>query len=115
MHQLALFDARETVLVDDGRGRIEYVPRFVPEPLARAWFAELRTAVSWEAGRRWMYDREVDVPRLTAHFDIGDAGEPGAGLPPALLDAAARVAARTAVPFNSVGLNLYRDGRDSVA
>jgi len=114
MHQLALFDAGESVLVEDERGRIEYVPHFVPPSLAQAWFVELRSAVGWEAGRRWMYDREVDVPRLTAHFDLGQ-GEPDGRPPAAVRAAAGRVATRTRVPFNSVGLNLYRDGRDSVA
>jgi alkylated DNA repair dioxygenase AlkB len=115
MHQLALFDAREGVLVDDERGRIQYTPLFVPEPLARDWFAEIRAAVSWEAGRRWMYDREVDVPRLTAHFALATGEEDERPAPAPLLQAAERVAARTGAPFNSVGLNLYRDGRDSVA
>ncbi len=115
MHQLALFDAGERVLADDERGRIEYAPRFVPPEVAQAWFAELRATVSWEAGRRWMYDREVDVPRLTAHFDLGPGDGPGAPLPPAIAEAAGRVTTRTGVAFNSVGLNLYRDGRDSVA
>jgi alkylated DNA repair dioxygenase AlkB len=59
-----------------------------------------------------MYDREVDVPRLVAHFRFdADAG----ALPDAILQSAARVVDRVKVPFNSVGLNLYRDGRDSVA
>jgi alkylated DNA repair dioxygenase AlkB len=114
MHQLALFDG-ERVLADDERGRIEYVPRFVPPTVARAWFAELRETVSWEAGRRWMYDREVDVPRLTAHFDLPPGLEPDRPLPAAIREAAARATTRTGVVFNSVGLNLYRDGRDSVA
>ena len=56
-----------------------------------------------------MYDRIVDVPRLTAHFG------PGAVWPQPLR-AAQRVAERFAgVRFNSAGLNLYRDGNDSVA
>jgi alkylated DNA repair dioxygenase AlkB len=60
-----------------------------------------------------MYDRDVDVPRLTAHFHL----EPGEAepVPAAILQASQEVIARTAVPFNSVGLNRYRDGRDSVA
>jgi alkylated DNA repair dioxygenase AlkB len=115
MHQIALFDAGESVLAEDERGRIEYVPRFLPPPLAQAWFAELRGNVSWEAGRRWMYDRQVDVPRLTAHFDLGQASTRDAPLPAAIPEAATRVTTRTGVTFNSVGLNLYRDGRDSVA
>jgi alkylated DNA repair dioxygenase AlkB len=114
MHQIGLFEAPESVLADDERGRIEYVPRFVPPGVARAWFDELRTTVGWEASRRWMYDRKVDVPRLTAHYPLAE-GHADGPVPPALLDAAARVSARTGVGFNSVGLNLYRDGRDSVA
>jgi alkylated DNA repair dioxygenase AlkB len=59
-----------------------------------------------------MYDREVDVPRLIGHFRL----DPPAGFTPgAILDAARRVVDSLGVPFNSVGLNLYRDGRDSVA
>lgn len=57
-----------------------------------------------------MYDRDVDVPRLVARYQLDDAG-----LPPALGEAARRVATTTGTPFNSAGLNYYRDGRDSVA
>ena len=98
------------MLADDARGRIVYTPGFVDPVLAQGWFAALREGVAWKAERRQMYDREVDVPRLTGHFRLDDAA-----LPPALAEAAARVIAGTAVPFNSVGLNFYRDGRDSVA
>lgn len=57
-----------------------------------------------------MYDRDVDVPRLTAGYRLSDAT-----LPPVLAQAAARTTEATGVPFNRVGLNLYRDGHDSVA
>jgi alkylated DNA repair dioxygenase AlkB len=110
--QLSLFQHPEGVLVDDASGRIAYTPRFVDGPTALAWFAELREAVPWKAERRLMYDREVDVPRLTAHFHLG----PEDPAPPdAIRHAAEHVVASTGVPFNSVGLNFYRDGRDSVA
>jgi alkylated DNA repair dioxygenase AlkB len=59
-----------------------------------------------------MYDREVDVPRLLGYFRLDPAPD---ATPTAALDAARRVVAHLGVPFNSVGLNLYRDGRDSVA
>jgi alkylated DNA repair dioxygenase AlkB len=115
MAQLSLFESSETVLADDEWGRIAYTPRLVAPRVAEAWFAELRQAVKWKAERRRMYDREVDVPRLTAHFRLPPE-ESEAGPPPAAIVKAARhVRARTGVPFNSVGLNLYRDGRDSVA
>jgi len=113
MSQLPLFASPpETPLVDDERGRIVYTALFVPEELALDWFAELRDAVPWKTQRRHMYDREVDVPRLQAHFSLSAVDDP----PPAAIRAAKRqVVAVTGVPFNSVGLNFYRDGRDSVA
>jgi alkylated DNA repair dioxygenase AlkB len=112
MGQLALFDASETLLVDDERGRIAYLPAFIDADTARAWFAEIRADVRWRAERRLMYEREVDVPRLVSHFRLDSPAEPA---PQAILDAARRVTERMREPFNSVGLNLYRDGRDSVA
>jgi alkylated DNA repair dioxygenase AlkB len=111
MPQLSLFEAREEVLADDSRGRIAYTPRFVPAARAEAWFAELRERAPWKAERRRMYDREVDVPRLTAHYPL----DPAAELPGSVTAASKAVIAATGVPFNGVGLNLYRDGRDSVA
>jgi alkylated DNA repair dioxygenase AlkB len=118
MSRLPLFESAEDVLVDDVSGRIVYRPRFVDAATAAAWFRELRARVAWKAQRRWMYDREVDVPRLTAHFELAstessEAPEPAP--PPAILEAARRVRQASGVPFNSVGLNLYRDGQDSVA
>jgi alkylated DNA repair dioxygenase AlkB len=57
-----------------------------------------------------MYDRDVDVPRQVASFRLDDPQ-----LPPVLAQAARRMHAAAGAPFNSVGLNLYRDQYDSVA
>jgi alkylated DNA repair dioxygenase AlkB len=110
--QPSLFESIDNLLADDERGRIIYTARFVDDATARMWFAELRSGVEWRSERRMMYDREVDVPRLMASFLLD---QPGTVSPAAISDAAARVIERLGVPFNSVGLNLYRDGRDSVA
>src|SRR5438309_6083732 len=112
MAQPSLFESTETLLADDERGRIAYTPRFVDAATAQTWFAELRRDVKWRAEQRTMYDREVDVPRLIGHFRLD---RPAASTPGAILDSARRVVESLGVPFNSVGLNLYRDGRDSVA
>jgi alkylated DNA repair dioxygenase AlkB len=112
MSQLTLFDSIETRLVDDERGRISYSPALVDPETAQRWFIELRSEVSWRAERRMMYDREVEVPRLIASFRLDP---PPPATPAAILDAARLVTERLDVPFNGVGLNLYRDGRDSVA
>jgi alkylated DNA repair dioxygenase AlkB len=110
--QLTLFGSSDRVLADDVRGRITYTPEFIHADTAAAWFAELRNAVHWRGERRMMYEREVDVPRLMASFRLDP---PPGSAPAAIVDAARRVTAHLDQPFNSVGLNLYRDGRDSVA
>src|SRR5688500_8239690 len=110
--QLKLFDSAQGMLADDERGRITYIPGFVDAETAQAWFTEIHRGVRWRSQRREMYDREVDVPRLLGHFRLDPAPD---ATPTAVLEAARRVVAHLGVPFNSVGLNLYRDGRDSVA
>jgi alkylated DNA repair dioxygenase AlkB len=112
MSQLPLFEAGDLVLTDDPRGRVEYLPGLIDRVTAAAWFVELRSAVEWRTDRRLMYEREVDVPRLLAHYRLDP---PPDATPAPIIEAAARVTDRLAIPFNSVGLNLYRDGHDSVA
>ena len=77
-------------------------------------FLRLESEVAWQAERREMYDRVVDVPRLLCHFGTGDQ------LPdPLLLEARERLTdhyqAELGERFATAGLCLYRDGRDSVA
>src|SRR4029079_5498012 len=112
MAQLALFGSDEEVITDGDRGRTVYIARVVDAATAQRWFDDIRQAVPWRTEKRMMYDREVDVPRLLGHFRLDP---PAASTPPAILDAHRLVVARLDVPFNSVGLNRYRDGRDSVA
>jgi alkylated DNA repair dioxygenase AlkB len=110
MSQASLFTTLPQLVTDDARGRIAYEPGFVDAATARSWFDEIRERAPWQAQRRQMYDREVDVPRLTARYATDDADAPAS-----LRAAIARVQAHTRVAFTSVGLNFYRDGRDSVA
>jgi alkylated DNA repair dioxygenase AlkB len=70
----------------------------------------LVTTVPWRQGRRHMYGRMVDDPRLSRWYDASDE------LPhPALALIRATLSSRYDVTFGAVGLNYYRDGRDSVA
>jgi alkylated DNA repair dioxygenase AlkB len=73
---------------------------------------ELLGDIAWGQRRRWMYDREVDEPRLTSRLSID---EPGSVAYQWLEDAGAALSARYDVRFDSVGINLYRNGADSVA
>lgn len=77
-------------------------------------FQRLAAGVPWEAERRQMYDRMVDVPRLLRYYR---EGEP---LPDPVLTAARDALSRhyaieLGEPFRTAGLCFYRDGRDSVA
>jgi alkylated DNA repair dioxygenase AlkB len=77
-------------------------------------FDALHHEVPWQAERREMYERVVDVPRLLKFYD---EGEP---LPhPVLTQAREQLttwyAAELGEPFVTAGMCLYRDGRDSVA
>lgn len=108
--QTGLFADGPLVLFEDAEGGVRYQPDFLPPALARQWFESLRMDVDWQAQRRPMYERVVDVPRLVAGYRLDDPR-----LPLPLAEASVRLRAFVAAPFNSVGLNLYRDGHDSVA
>ncbi len=71
---------------------------------------QLAGGVPWQQRRRRMYDRVVDEPRLTRWY--GDDSP----LPhPGLYAFRRAMSERYGVPFRAMGLNYYRDGRDSVA
>ncbi|WP_433633218.1 alpha-ketoglutarate-dependent dioxygenase AlkB [Nocardia sp. CA-120079] len=77
-------------------------------------FERLADGVPWQAERRPMYDRVVDVPRLLCFY------EEGAELPDPALDEAREALTghyreELGEPFRTAGLCYYRDGRDSVA
>jgi alkylated DNA repair dioxygenase AlkB len=112
MSQPGLFDSAEVVLTDGEHGRTLYIPGFVDAVTARRWFDEVRDGVPWRTEKRMMYDREVEVPRMLGSFRLDP---PPPFVPCAIVDAHRLVVGRLGVAFNAVGLNLYRDGRDSVA
>jgi alkylated DNA repair dioxygenase AlkB len=85
--------------------------------VSRAWLggaddlcARLIEGVAWQHHRRWMYDRMVDEPRLSCWYRSSDQ------LPDeALAWFRVAVGRHYCVGFGAMGLNYYRDGRDSVA
>lgn len=108
--QPGFFDVGPQQLAHDAEGGIRYLPGVVDPAQAQAWFDLLRECVAWQAMRRPMYDRVVDVPRLVCAYRLEDPG-----VPAPIADITASVSAALDEPFNTVGLNHYRDGRDSVA
>lgn len=115
MHALSLrtddlFAPAMVQLVDDAEGGIRYWPDAIDAATARHWFDQLQAGAAWTHLQRPMYDRIVDVPRLLANYAV-DASPAGLPLAPLL----ACVQARAPAPYSRIGMNLYRDGQDSVA
>jgi alkylated DNA repair dioxygenase AlkB len=118
--QPSLFTAEEPA-IDATFARLERV-HLDPEAWvdhAREWvsgsdrlFDQIISTRDWGQRSRHMYDRKVLEPRLTSLW----FKESGESLEPAVLEYAREVLSeRYGVEFDSVGFNLYRDGRDSVA
>ena len=73
-------------------------------------FAYLRSTLTWLSGRRNMYGRVVAIPRLMNWQRLGDPE-----VPALLREWADRIDRELGTTMTSAGLNLYRDGTDSVS
>jgi alkylated DNA repair dioxygenase AlkB len=68
----------------------------------------LTTSAAWEQRQRWMVNRMVLEPRMTAEYtDLADAPEN------ILRTMAVALSDHYGVPYDGLWLNLYRDHRDS--
>jgi alkylated DNA repair dioxygenase AlkB len=107
--QLGFFaqEAR-SVVADDETGTIVYTPALFSREESERLFLTLRVEIPWESDTRWMYDRRVDVPRLVAYYE-------SESFPPVLEEIRGRVEPHAGVRIERIGLNFYRDERDSVA
>lgn len=110
MHQTSLFAPTPQQFIADAEGGVRYLPGVFGADEAAQLFDSLLAQADWNARTRMMYERLVDVPRRIACYRL-DRDR----LPPLLAQTAQRVGERLGARFNSVGLNLYRDGADSVA
>ncbi|MBC7794880.1 MAG: alpha-ketoglutarate-dependent dioxygenase AlkB [Clostridia bacterium] len=108
-------------LIDDG-GLLEYYGRVISTGDADRLFSTLERETPWQRGRLHIYGREVLEPRLTCWYgDLGASytysGRTVNPLPwtDTLSETRGKVESVARSRFNSVLLNLYRDGNDSVA
>jgi len=89
----------------------DHGPGWLTLPVADELFETLLSTMPWKAHTRRMYDKVVDEPRLRASWKRS-SGEPVLPIIGRMLEA---LTVRYERPFATGGLNLYRDGRDSVA
>jgi alkylated DNA repair dioxygenase AlkB len=101
---------------------LAYTPGLFSESESAHYLEKFMATIPWEQRTVMMYGKPIITPRLTAWF--GDTGKnyayTGARFQPhpwtpELLDIKARIEPLAHIHFNSVLLNYYRDGNDSVA
>ncbi|HEY9658766.1 MAG TPA: alpha-ketoglutarate-dependent dioxygenase AlkB, partial [Allocoleopsis sp.] len=100
---------------------IIFYPSLLDQSESDRRLTELRQTIDWQQDWITIYGRSLPQPRLTAWY--GDPGKTytysGITMQPmpwtaTLLELKATVEAVSEVEFNSVLLNLYRDGNDSM-
>ena len=114
-----LTEAVEVIELRDGR--VRFVERLFSSADSERLFAALRAATPWRQEEIRIFGRQRRQPRLTAwHGDPGAAYRySGILLRPKpwtadLLEIKMRIEAVSETRFNSVLLNYYRDGQDSM-
>jgi alkylated DNA repair dioxygenase AlkB len=86
---------------------LDYVPGWLHDH--GELFDELLRDAPWQQRTRHMYDALVLEPRMVAWWDLAST------LPDRLAQIRTTLTSRYRVPIDSTLVNLYRDGRDSVA
>jgi alkylated DNA repair dioxygenase AlkB len=125
MDQLDLFgnpEAETKTHFTIQNGEYVYIPDFFSKKKADDYFQALLQNIEWKQESMNMYGRQIDFPRLTAWY--GDNDKPysfsGITLSPhpwskELLEIKQRIEPKADVEYNSVLLNRYRDGNDSIS
>jgi len=118
VYQPSLLDAFEATSIDAGftgimrheLGRaawVDHQPGWVTG--CDALFDRLLVDIPWQTTTVHMYERKLAQPRLTAHVALDE------GAPPELRAIHRALSDRYDCELGACGLNLYRNGRDSVA
>ena len=121
MSQQSLF-TEDTTQFDLPDAELHYRPQFFPKPTADRLLQELIEKIEWTQNKIRFYGKESLVPRLEAWY--GDPGKSyaysGIQMTPKpwtkeLVKIKEAIEKEAGVPFNSVLINYYRDGKDRVA
>jgi alkylated DNA repair dioxygenase AlkB len=103
-------------------GDVVFYPNFFDLTESDKFFSDLLNEINWRQDKIKWYGKEIDLPRLTAWYGDNDKCYTYSGIPmnpeawtPTLLSIKKRIEAVAEVNFNSVLLNRYRGGRDSIS
>jgi len=124
MEQLSLFGgpstSNEYFKITDGE--YIHIPDFFNKKEASKYFEALKQDIKWKQEEILMYGKLIKFPRLTAWYGEDDKPYSFSGLKLTpqpwnddLLSIKRRIEPKSDVKFNSVLLNFYRDGNDSIS
>lgn len=124
MEQYDLFNSPKPTgeLTSIRNGEFLHIKNFFDKSLSDMYFKSLLDSIDWKQEKMNMYGKELLFPRLTAWY--GDRDKPysfsGITLQPnewtkELLEIKRKVETKVDASFNSVLLNRYRSGNDSIS
>jgi len=124
MEQLEIFGSitNEAEIVKIKNGEYIYFPNFFDKTKSNSYLNTLLQGIDWKQEKMTMYGKLLMLPRLTAWY--GDKDKPytfsGITLTPnswtkELLEIKKEIEPKCNAKFNSVLLNLYRNGNDSIS
>jgi len=121
MKQLNFF-GEETQLINVPNELIDYMPNLFSEEQSNLYLQKFINEMPWQQRSVLMYGKEVITPRLTVWYGDPDADYSisGNGSKPLLwtdelLAIKAKIEPLAGIKFDSVLLNYYRNGNDSVS
>lgn len=124
MEQLDLFQEKNTTheLIKINNGEYLFIPNFFKKNESDFYLKTLLEIIDWKQEEMNMYGKNIKFPRLTSWY--GDNDKPysfsGITLNPnnwikELIDIKNKIEPKCNTKFNSVLLNLYRNGNDSIS
>jgi alkylated DNA repair dioxygenase AlkB len=120
MNQIDIFGGASEIAPGLAR-LLDYVPDFFDEAESHDLFEKLKSTIEWKQETLRLYGKQIPTPRLTAWY--GDSGVAykysgrtfyALAWTHELLHIRDKLEPVAGVLFNSVLLNLYRDGNDSM-
>lgn len=124
MSQMDLFGSVEgnNNPIEIENGEYIFIPDFYSIPDADNYFSKLYKNIEWKQEEMMIYGKTVKFPRLTAWYGNNDKKYSFSGIELSpkewneeLLSIKSSIEPVAKVQFNSVLLNLYRDGKDSIS
>jgi alkylated DNA repair dioxygenase AlkB len=122
MRQFHFFQDDKTPITSITNGEYIYLANFLPLEESNAYFEKLKTNILWSQESMNMFGKRIPFPRLMAWYGDNNSQYSFSGLKlrpnlwtEELLELKLKIEERSQHNYNSVLLNKYKDGSDSMA